>query len=91
MAYRHPDTPEIGYDIDAELGFVWLIWGIADDRCDLLAIATNETKRDAYLKGAEQSDKYQLVRAERAYVDHLFGGGWLDIFNESKNRTREKR
>lgn len=85
--YVHPDTPRIGFDIDAKLGFVWLVWGIVEDRCDLIAIATSEKKADDYVFVGEQTGKFSMVRMERAYVDHLFGGGWLALANEHRLRT----
>ena len=87
MSYQHPDTPQIGYDIDAKLGFVWLVWGIADDRCDLLVITTTENKADDYVVGTEQTGRFRMVRKERAYVDHLFGGGWLALANNRKRAS----
>lgn len=86
MAYLHPDTPKIGYDIDAKLGFVWLVWGLKEDRCDLLVVTTTEAKADDYITGMEQTGDFRMVRKERAYVDHLFGGGWLALANNRKKK-----
>jgi hypothetical protein len=77
---------EIPFDERAKLGYVWLVWGLMDGRCDLLAIATTKESRDRYMYTGSGMGRYQAVKHERAFVDHLFGGGLLAMVNKAAAR-----
>lgn len=73
--------------------FVWLIWGMTRERCDLIAIATTEERRDHYVEhGKARPDEYAYhhVEAERAIVDHLYGAGMLSALTAARLK-KERR
>lgn len=67
--------------------YVWLVWGMTPERCDLIAIATTEALRDHYVnhgKVRSHPFAYHHVEAERAIVDHLYGDGMLSALSSAR-------
>jgi hypothetical protein len=82
-------TIEILYDEKTRLGYVWLVWALTPERCDLVAIATSEEKRDAYLTAGSVEFPGAKIHAERAWVDHVYGRGMLQAMNTARLRRSE--
>lgn len=79
----------IPYDVDAKLGYVWLVWGITRERCDLIAIATTEEACGRYLEAGRRMARYKVVKEEQAFVDHLYGDGLLRAMTTARLNNAE--
>lgn len=76
---------QIPFDDSARLGYVWLVWGMTKERCDLIAIATTPEAEARYVAAGEHRGNYRLVKSEKAFVDHLYGGGMLAVINDANS------
>lgn len=88
------DRPTLSFDEFANLGYVWLVWGlnIAPPRCDLIAIATTPAARTNYLEMGRQRG-FDRVRAEKAFVNHAYGDGDLTRYlngRDALSKSQEK-
>ncbi len=82
LAATPADAERERIELQTEQGFgvVWLVWGLtADRRLDLLAVASTEARRDRYMV----SRRHVRVFHERAFVDHAYGKGMLDLINRA--------
>lgn len=75
------------HDERANLGYVFLIWGLRNDACDLLAIATSEESRKHQIESHEARGDYKLIKDEKAFVDHAFGSSMLKLFSAMNKRA----
>jgi hypothetical protein len=77
----HTQETEIPYNADADLFYVWLVWGIREPgrAPDLIAIATTEQARNRYLAAGTNAGFFR-VRSEKAWLDHMYGES-LEIQN----------
>lgn len=77
----------IPFDDKAQLGYVWLIWGLTPGRgCDLIAIATSHDAKRRYLEVGRVRGYYR-TNAEKAFVDHLYGDGLLTLYLNGQQRA----
>lgn len=96
-----PDDPEgeqvvnngrarasIPYDPNARLGYVWIVWGWAQEpfKLELVVIATTGEARTRYINHARALGVYDRVFDEQVYVDHLYAGGMFQAVMESARR-----
>lgn len=70
----HTQEAPIPYNANADLFYVYLVWGIreAGRAPELIAIATTEQARNRYLASGTNAGFFR-VRSERAWLDHMYG------------------
>lgn len=74
------DRPTLPFDDDVKLGYVHLIWGMTHrNRLDLVAIATDDDAVKRYVISGQKMGRYSSIHVEKAFVNHLFGGGMLAL------------
>ncbi len=53
--------------------YVYIVWGLNPRGPDIVAIASNEKRRDDYVRSAKDIGRWEMVVWEMVAVDHLFG------------------
>ncbi len=56
--------------------YIWLVWGLTIDRCDLIATASSEETKARYIEAGERRG-YKTVQTEYIMVDHAYGDRML--------------
>lgn len=70
----HTQETDMPYNADADLFYVYLVWGIreAGRAPELIAVATTTQARNRYLAAGTNAGFFR-VRSERAWLDHMYG------------------
>lgn len=56
--------------------YIWLVWGLTKDRCDLIATASSEEAKARYIDVGERRG-YKTVHTEHIMIDHMYGDRML--------------
>lgn len=70
----HTQETKLPYNANADLFYIYLVWGIrkVGDAPELIAIATTAQARNRYLAAGTNAGFFR-VRSERAWLDHMYG------------------